>query len=310
MKNFLSRIVDLATGGESGTTGNLSWRISGETLTIKGTGAMPDYKSSTSPWRPYRKSITAVVIDNGVSCIGNRAFYKFHGLTSVTIPDSVITIGNSAFSGCRDLISVTIPHSVTTINYGAFYDCGLTSVTIPHSVIAIGDGAFFRCNDLTSVTFDSIEDIAVPNPLTTIPSRAFAGCRSLTSITIPHSVTTIRSGAFSGCRSLTSITIPDEVTTIRSGAFSGCRSLTSITLPNSLTFIGNYVFSDCHRLTEIINHATTPLTIDDKVFNNMDKTTCTLRVPADSVDAYQTAEVWKEFRVTGLMSAPVNPKNI
>ena len=300
MKNFLSRIVALATGGESGTTGNLSWSISGETLTIKGTGAMPDYKSSTSPWRPYRKSITSVVIGNGVSSIGNRAFFKFPDLTAVTIPDSVITIGNSAFSGCRGLTSVTIPHSVTTINHGAFYDCGLTSVNIPHSVTAIGDGAFFRCSDLTSVTIDLAEGSAAPDVLTIIPSRAFSGCRSLTSIMIPHSVTTIRSGAFSGCHNLRSITIPDSVTTIRSGAFSGCRSLSFVTIPNSLIFIGNYVFSDCHRLTEIINYATTPLTIDEKVFNNMDKTACTLHVSADSVDAYQAAEVWKEFRVTSM----------
>ena len=92
-------------------------------------------------------------IPQGVTSIGNYAFYGCTGLTSVTIPDSVTSIGYCAFDGCTSLTSVTIPDSVTSIEYCAFYGCtGLTSVTIPDGVTSIGNYAFYGYTSLTSVT--------------------------------------------------------------------------------------------------------------------------------------------------------------
>ena len=211
----------------SGTCGdNLTWTLSGGTLTISGTGAMTNSSSSIYsgvlvPWSNYCSQITKVVIEDGVTSIGNYAFSGCSGLTSITIPSIVTYIGSGAFRNCSGLTSITIPGSVTSIGGYAFYGCnGLTSLTIPGSVTSIGGYAFYGCNGLTSVS--------IPNSVASIGGYAFYGCNGLTSVTIPNSVMYIGNNAFSGCSGLTSLTIPNRVTSIGNGAFSGCSGLTSI----------------------------------------------------------------------------------
>ena len=93
-----------------------------------------------------------VVIPDGVTRIGAKAFFSCRSLTSITIPDSMTSIGDSAFYECKSLTSITIPDSVTSIGRYAFYGCtSLTSITIPDSVTSIGDRAFEDCTSLTSI---------------------------------------------------------------------------------------------------------------------------------------------------------------
>ena len=93
---------------------------------------------------------TAYAIPQGITRIGDRAFYNCIGLTSITIPDSVTSIGNWVFSYCTSLTGITIPDSVTSIGEYAFACCAsLTSITIPDSVTSIGNWVFFGCNNLT-----------------------------------------------------------------------------------------------------------------------------------------------------------------
>ena len=184
------------------------------------------------------------MIEDGVTSIGNSAFFYCTSLTSITIPNSVTSIEPYAFYNCNSLTSITIPNSVTSIGNFAFSDCSsLTSITIPDSVTSIGNYAFAYCEGLTSIT--------IPDSVTSIGAYAFSYCSSLTSITIPDSVTSIGNGAFDNCSSLTSITISDRVTSIKPYAFSYCSSLTSITIPNSVTSIENFAFSKCSSLTNI-----------------------------------------------------------
>ena len=196
----------------SGTCGaqgdNLTWEFNTETgvLTISGTGEMADYtdynytdNTVSNPWSSYRSSITSVVIMDGVTSIGEAAFYHCSSLTSVTIPYSVTYIRMNVFAGCTDLTSIEIPNSVTSIGATAFYKCkSLITVTIPNSVTSIGSGTFMYCSGLTSVT--------IPNSLTSIEWGTFCGCSSLISVTIPNSVTYIGQEAFTDCYSLTSVT--------------------------------------------------------------------------------------------------------
>ena len=234
---------------------NLTWKLYEDgTLNISGTGAMKDYNSTDNLSPAYmNSSVKKVVIEEGVTNIGNWAFSECSSLTSITIPDSVTNIGAAAFDSYGSLTSITIPGSVTSIGTVAFYNCsGLTSITIPDSVTNIGAAAFDSCGSLTS--------IVIPNSVTSIESYAFSACSSLTSITIPDSVTSIGNNAFDSCSSLTSITIPDGVTSIESYAFYNCSGLTSITIPDSVTNIGAAAFDSCTSLTSI--------TIPDSVTSN------------------------------------------
>ena len=249
-----------AMAATSGTCGdNLTWTLDDNgTLTILGTGAMNNYAySSFAPWYNNRSSIKKVVIEQGVTTIGNYAFEGCASLTSVIIPDSVTTIGNYAFEGCASLTSITIPDSVTTIGNAAFINCSsLTSITIPDSVTTIGYNAFSWCWKLTSITVDAEnQNYSSQDGVLFNKDKTTIGCypagKTVTTYTIPDSVTTIGGCAFDYCTSLTSVTIPDSVTTIGDYAFHSCSSLTSVTIPDSVTTIGNAAFSSCDSLADV-----------------------------------------------------------
>ena len=115
---------------------------------------MPDYTNLGAPWIGDRKKIKTIVIKDGVTKIGNKAFGNCDYLTSIDIPNSVTSIGDYAFEYCESLVSVTIPNSVTSIGRSIFYGCsGLTSVTIGNSVTSIGEWFFDGCEKLASITF-------------------------------------------------------------------------------------------------------------------------------------------------------------
>ena len=147
--------------GEDGD--NVKWELDTENgvLTISGQGDMWDYEYqydysggyTTAPWYSCYPGISTVVIQNGITSIGNFAFYGCTGLTSIVIPGSVTSIGMSVFNRCTDLTNVTIPDGVTSIGNHVFASCtGLTNITIPDGVTSIGNSAFFGCTGLTSVT--------------------------------------------------------------------------------------------------------------------------------------------------------------
>jgi len=206
--------------------------------------------------------------------------------------------------------TLSIDEGVTSIGDRAFEGCiSLTSVTIPNSVTSIGMRVFSSCSSLTSVT--------IPNSVTSIGNYAFAYCKGLTSLAIGNNVTTIEDWAFIQCSALTSVIIPNSVTSIGVGAFYGCSSLTSMTIPNSATSIGDAAFYGCSSLTSVTNHAIAPQIIKSNVFGGyeeypaVDKSVCTLHVPAESVELYKTADVWKDFNIQPIEDeSPKNNVNI
>ena len=266
---------------ESGACGkNLTWTLDAAgTLTVSGTGAMEDYLSA--PWSKSCDSIKTVVIESGVTTIGDCAFSGCTSLTGITIPESVTAIGDSAFWRCDSLTGITIPESVTAIGNYAFQSCSsLSSINIPESVTTIGNYAFYSCSSLSSIT--------LPESVTAIGSNAFSGCRSLkdvsitdldawrridfgngsatpmwytpniwldgqriVSVAVPEGVTEVKAYTFYGFKDLIQVTLPEGVTTIGGSAFSYCSSLTSITIPEGVTTIGEGAFSGCRSLTSI-----------------------------------------------------------
>ena len=201
---------------------------------------------------------------------------------------SVTSIGDGAFANHSGLTSVTIPNSVTSIGNYAFFNCsGLTSVTIPNSVTTIGEFAFAYCSGLTSVIFNAEK--------CTKMISAFSDCTNLTSLTIGDKVTIIPNFAFPHCSKLTSVTIPNSVTSIGDSAFNGCSGLSSVTIPNSVTSIGDSAFKDCSGLTKLVSLAVEPPICGEDAFEKVDKTTCQLLVPEESINKYKTTDQWKEF---------------
>ena len=305
-----SRLTSVIIPDSVTTIGNNAFYGCTGELIINNKIVEEDYNSSNYPFNNgwlYGSKFTSLIIGNGVTSIGNYAFYECTSLTSVTIGDSVTSIGNYAFAWCSSLTSVTIGDSVTTIGNDAFFSCdSLTSVTIGDSVTTIGYWAFGYCSSLTSVTIpDSVTTIGdsafsectsltivtIGDSVTTIGDYAFAYCDSLTSVTIGDSVTTIGWAAFYECSSLTSVTIPDSVTTIGISAFESCDSLTSVTIPDSVTEIGDYAFQDCTSLTSVYCKATTPPAGGyDMFYNNAYGRK--IYVPMESVEVYKSARYW------------------
>ena len=230
------------------------------TLVIRGSGDMQDYdgeeETEDDDWVFARRDmIRSIVIEPGVTSIGDNSFYSCINLTSVIIPDSVARIGYGTFAGCINLSSVRIPDSVISIGEDAFLgtpwlnsqsysinknddkqerQSDTTDLIIPGETTSIPSYEYSGRDDLTSVT--------IPKGITHIGNYAFQGCRNLASVTIPESVISIGRYAFDECVSLTSITIPNSVTSIWDGAFCMCDNLTSITIPDSVTFIGERAF--------------------------------------------------------------------
>ena len=214
-------------------------------LKISGTGPMRDMADEyDAPWYIFRKQISRVEIENGVTRIGAWAFSSFACLVSVTIPDSVTSIGTGAFYDCAHLPDIKIPNGVTTIDDFTFRYCTLlTNVKIPDGVTSIGDYAFAGCWSLTSVS--------IPDSVTSIGDNAFYSCSVLDNVTLPPNLITFGDWAFTGCTSLSKITIPDGVTSISRGLFYFCHSLASVTIPDSVTSIGQVAFKECDGLTDI-----------------------------------------------------------
>jgi hypothetical protein len=200
--NFGELFVNKATAKEvasSGSCGNnvtYTYNSSTGELIISGTGAMKNYSGSTSPF--YDSDIKSVIIEEGVTTIGNYAFWKCADLTSVTIPSGMISIGSDAFYECESIKNISLPNTVEIIESYAFSRChNLEEISIPNSVQTIERYAFEQCFKLKTFVF--------PEGVTYIGEYLFLYCYDLASVTIPKSITKIYSGAFSRCNSLTDI---------------------------------------------------------------------------------------------------------
>ncbi len=253
-----------------GTCGDdVTWVLEDGLLTISGTGEMKDYTiyGTGAPWGKQSASIVRIVIEPGITHIGDAAFYWCENLLDVTIPDSVTSLGAWCFDFCENLQGLTIPDSVTDIGKYAFCRCSsLKSITIPDSVQEIGEYAFSECDRLASVKLSSnltflggyafsdcgsLTGIVIPGSLAEIGENAFNDCTGMTSVSIENGVTCISWDAFIRCRSLKSVKIPDSVTTIHSYAFAGCNSMTDLTISSSVTEIEPYVFGGCKSLQSV-----------------------------------------------------------
>ncbi|MBR4991013.1 MAG: leucine-rich repeat protein [Oscillospiraceae bacterium] len=252
----------------SGTCGkNLRWQLDEDgLLTISGTGAMTDfdfydYEKDAAPWAAYSDQIETVFVSNGVTSIGEDAFWYCENLKSIEFSNSVVSLGNYAVYGCNMLTSVRIGNGLTAIGTAVFDCCDNLRV------IEIDPQNPNYCTDESSVIYDA-EKITVvraptglsgqyiiPDTVTHIAADAFMHCEKLTEIVMQEGIVSIGSGAFVGCTSLTTVEIPNGVTQIESSAFSGCN-FDTITIPNTVTAIRRYAFFLCENITDVFYSGT------------------------------------------------------
>lgn len=277
---------------DSGESGGLHWEVTEDgILTISGSGAMADFtEEEMAPWYDYSGAVETLVVEKGVTSIGDYAFYEFSSVLTMDLPDSLTAIGDYGFAYCYGLTEVTLPKNILSLGQGAFYNCyDLTKISFPKSLQSIGaeafceceyletlsfpdklksigDNAFAQCYGLTKVTFGSgletigdqaflececLTGVSFPGSLRSIGQEAFSACISLTKATFAEGVQTIGYGAFLDCGALTKVALPGSLKTLGDAAFSGCYSLTSAVLKNGLEYIGEEAFLYCELLTSI-----------------------------------------------------------
>ena len=194
-----------------------------------------------------------VTIPEGVTSIGNAAFYYRVNLTSIIMPNSVKSIGADAFDGCRQLSSMTIPTGLTSISTSAFTDCN----GMEEYIVADGNPNYKSVDGLlltkdgTRLIAGVNKDVSIPDSVTSIDSHAFRGCSKLTNLVIPSGVEKINMWTFALCPALTNVTISSGVTDVGWGAFSSCSGLTSLSIPSTVTTIETNAFAYCRKLQTV-----------------------------------------------------------
>ena len=264
-------IVDGGTCGE-----NLTWKLYDEVIIIKGTGDMDDYDYMKKAQWNYsnRNFFRKVIIEEGVTSIGDYAFAGCKNLEEIIIPDSITYIGTRAFRWCENLTKIKIPDSVRDVGEDIFSDCtrltenpvakllsgicgeNLTwNIDYEGTLIICGKGEMENYSGKQEAPwfkrFLFIRKVVIEDGITSIGECAFIWCVNLKTVAIPASITSIGADAFSWCATLTAVKIPNSVTVIGSCAFSDCKGLREITIPDSVTKIGGGVFAFCPNLKEI-----------------------------------------------------------
>lgn len=288
MDAILSSFGAAATSGDFGVNNCLHWEVStgvlsGKTLTISGTGAMPDFNfpnGNLAPWWNYEAlgmltsfgnfklegELKKVVIKDGVTNVSNYALFFLPAATQITLPESVTSIGRYGIALCAKLKGISLPKAVTGIGDFGLAGNSFTAVTLPDGLQTLGRGAFDACASLSGMTLPAAIT-AVPDKcfndctklltvdykgeVTAIGERAFEGCKSLTKAPIPAAVTALGNSAFNGCIALTDVTLPGGVTAVPDACFQGCTALADMKLPTTVTSVGHNAFTGCTALKDV-----------------------------------------------------------
>lgn len=204
-----------------GTCGSgVTWEFDSGILTISGTGAMDDYTEKEDdylPWMEYRSDIRGIVVENGVTAVGDYAFAACTSAEVVQLPDTLSSVGKHAFEECYALSEITIPSGVVSVGEYAFSGSGLADIVLPDGITKIEKYTFESCRDLLSIT--------IPENVTVIDEYAFYNCVAMKIANITGNVTEIGKYAFYNCKEMLAAVVPATLKTVQINAFQSCSKL-------------------------------------------------------------------------------------
>ena len=278
------------SAAEDGTCGeSLRWSFENGTLTISGTGAMDDFDGPDDrPWIHLYDRVTAIVLEEGVTTIGNWAFNGMRNAASLTLPATLEHIGLFAFIGCEQLTELDLPQGLQSIGQQAFYLCtGLTDVTIPGTVTFLDAGIFDGCTSLKRAYIEKSSAGVFVNG-----SAIFRGCTALEEITVEDGHCALKSidGVLYNYddqgltllqyplgMALEELTLPEGTLAINQFGLE-YAPVGAITFPWSFTGFSDFALSSCPELKTLTFKGDAPYFSDTALWGNL----LTIRYPADN----------------------------
>ncbi len=256
----------------------------------------------------------SIKLPNTLRAIEEEAMSGCRTLTNINIPASTNYIGTNAFEACSSIsaINVDAENAYFSSENGILYDKYKTilvkypqaktgSFEIPIGVTKIATNAINGCTNLIS--------LIIAKTVEQIEKNAISDCPTLVDITVKSDNTnyTSKDGVLFSLNPYALIkypaskignySVPEQVISIEDNAFNGCENLLSISIPKSITNIGSQAFYNCHELALIVANPNTPVSLrsSQNVFYNVNKNTCTIQVPAGSIETYKKAYQWQDF---------------
>ena len=171
-----------------GRTGTVNWCVDEDgVLTLWGEGEAGPFKAGQAPWYPYRRLITRIETEEGITSIGNYAFWNLYNAEEINLPTGLDSVGAKSFFGCESLRALALPETLARIGDYAFSYCtSVTEVTLPDGVGTVGRFAFYRTplktarlgnavsvGDSAFDTGGTLKEIELPATLTDIGRHAF-----------------------------------------------------------------------------------------------------------------------------------------
>ncbi len=268
--------VEAATSGECGP--GLSWSYSEAmgSLTITGSGQMTDYIFEDAPWVSIKDKILTVFISDGVTTIGNNAFYEFGNLTHVRLPESLTSIYGNAFNGCVKLKSIIIHKNVSYISPDTFNRCyALEGITVD------ADNNYYS-NDKYGALFNKSKTEIYVYPMGS---------------------------------AATSYTVPDTVKSMSAYAFSGCVNLESLYISENVEDIGNFPLQSSKLVNIVVDENNPYYSSEDSVIFNKDKTTILVYPKAKADTSYTvpstvTSIAWGAFHYNKNLTEVIIPEGV
>ena len=288
--SLILTLVPVCISAAGGRWESVTWEVTDGRLTVSG-GDIPDSTASDrAPWAIFSGKITSLVIGDGVTAIGERAFEDLSLLTSADL-GKVKTVGRMAFSGCTALGAVTLPATVETVGDFAFAECSsLRKFTISEKLSSLGEGVWESCTSLGAIEGSSAgytvnggvlytadksavvkypaakaaATYTAPAETVTVMPGAFRDAGMLKSVEL-HGVKNIGDGAFYGCVSISELDIT-AAETIGRAAFYGCKGLFDVTFGKGLRALGDEAFAGCSSLSVANFEGDAPETVSEGVF--------------------------------------------